>query len=225
MPDHIQIAPFGNDYKRLIQIDRQYPSKGITIFILKRDSEKQKTNKKFSESLKHLRNYCELVGIRLKIQVIDFSVHNTYYDIMYEFVKYFLDEYPENSSFLLNLGDEASIINLALLNAAEYIKTYFNVDILMYVITKQDNQEFKFEYSVRGTMDLELDQNLDKKIIQFIKKKMIIKDIAKELEISIGNISKRFHQYKEKGLININGRERELTEFGEFILKILSYND
>ncbi|MCF2143091.1 MAG: hypothetical protein K9W42_05270 [Candidatus Heimdallarchaeota archaeon] len=226
MPEHVQVAPLGSDYKRIIQIDRQFPSKGITLFILKsNDAKRTSREKQLSENLKHLRNYCELVSIRLKIQAIDFSVHNTYFDIMFEFVKYFLDELPQTRSFLLNLGDENSIINLALLNASEFVKTYFDVDITMYVTTKQHNKEYLFTYPVQGTKDLELDLDVDKKILQFIEKKMLIKEMEKELNISIGSISNRFHQFKEKGLITIEGRDRELTAFGRFILAILAYKE
>jgi hypothetical protein len=226
MPDHIQISPMGDDYSRLIQLDRERPSKGITTFILKDNSKKKASSDKYlTESLKQLRNYCELVGIRLKIQVIDFSVHNTYYDIMFEFVKYFLDELPDTTSFVLNMGEDTSVLNLALLNAAQYVKTYSDAKISMCITINQNEDECVFEYDVQGAKDLDLDNTTDKQILLFIKEKLLIKDIAKQLDLSIGSISNRFHQFKEKGLITIDGRKRRLTHFGNFILKILTFYD
>lgn len=225
MQDYIQIALLGDDFKDIIQFDRQYPSKGITVFILKDNSTPKQAqhDKKLTESLKQLRRYCELVSVRLKILAIDFSIHENYYDIIFEFIKYFLDELPETDNFKLNMGDDGSPLNLALLNAADFVTTYYSAKIIMHITVSQNGEPLSFNYTVQGSRDLNLDLTIDKKILESIAEKAIIKEIADELQISIGSVSNRFHQFKEKGLITINGHERALTDYGEFILKVLTY--
>ena len=228
MIKRIQIAPLKKNFQRIIDFDRVNPSNKIVVFVSKNDTEKQSKNYKFIEdSLSNLRQYCELARIEFNMQVIDFSSERNFLNVVLDFTRSFLLDYVDGSSYLLNLGDETLILNIALLQAAQLIKAFYPIEIIAYMDSECTQNLHNFTYSLVSSFDTLVSPPVTLKLLQCVNQKMNFKEIERsyqeeKISTSLGTISNHINHLETLGIIE--GKrvtDRHLTNLGHLVMNIL----
>lgn len=229
----IQIAPLKKNYQRIIDFDRINSSNKIVVFVSKCDTEKQSKNYKFIEdSLSNLRQYCQLAKIEFNMQVVDFSTERNFLNVVLDFTRSFLrdyveGEYVEGSEYLLNLGDETVILNIALLQAAQLIKAIYPVKIIAHMESECPQYLHTFTYSLVSSFASLVSPPVTLRLLKCITQNMNFKEIEKHyqeerINTSLGTISNHISQLESLGIVEgkrVN--DRHLTDLGQLVMNIL----
>ena len=222
MKEIIQIAPLKTNFQRIIDFDRLYPSAKIVVFVAKCDTEKDSKNYSFIEkSLGKLREYCQLAQIQFSMKVIDYENKTDLMDVIFDLVRALILDYEEDCNYYLNLGDNSLLMNVALIQATQLLKSTLNSDAFVFIKEELKDQEITFEQNIPSSYEALVTNPVSLDLLTSIDDGKTLEQIKEVLQISLGSISNYMKHLKELGLITINGHTRSLTNLGRIIRQIL----
>ncbi len=226
MENSVQIAFLRKDFQRIIDFDRLYPSGKIVVFIAKSDTEKGTPNyKHIEESLKKLREYCELAKIQFNMQVIDFITKESFLEIIFDFARAIIVDYQPRSLYRLNLGEDSLLMNIGLLQGAQIIPSLFPVEISYYLKEKYKKQEYLFEKSIVKPFSNLISEPVSIELLKCVEDGKNLDAIKDILKISLGSVSNHLKYLKEHDLISVSGHQRNLTNLGRLVKEILEIKE
>ncbi|NHJ85013.1 MAG: hypothetical protein FK734_06095 [Asgard group archaeon] len=222
----IQIAPLKKDFQRIIDFDRIHPAKKIVVFVSKADTIKGTTNYAFLEkTLNKLREYCQLTKIQFNMQVIDITKEKDFLNVILDFAKALIMDYQPGHEYMLNLGDTSLVMNISLIQAAQIVKSLYNMEIKVFVSKELDNQEIIFEQNLVKSFEALVTEPVSMALLNCISEGNNLDQIKDIMQISLGTASNYLKQLKELGLIEVSGHSRSLTDLGQIVKQILTLRD
>jgi len=222
MTKQIQIAPLRKDFQRLIDFDRLHTSAKIVVFVSKSDTKKGNPNYKgIEESLKKLREYCELAKIQFNMQVIDLETKDSFLEVILDFAQALLIDFQTDHKYLLNFGDESFSMSIALLQAAQLVQNLNDMDYEYFITEEIDGIEKVFQKKIYKSFGSLISEPVSLDLLNCVDAGMNLETMKKSLKISIGSISNHLKHLKNIGLMEAKGHERHLTELGLLVKKIL----
>ncbi|NHJ05072.1 MAG: hypothetical protein EAX90_09625 [Candidatus Heimdallarchaeota archaeon] len=226
MDKRIQIAPLKGNFQRIIDFDRVYPASKIVVFITKNDTIIGTQNYQLIEkSLKKMREYCQLAKIQFNMQVIDCDSDKTLMGIVLDFTRALLVDAQTEHSFMINLGDTSLLMNIALVQAAQLVRSLANLEVKIFVHEICKNEEIIFEQDIVKSFEALISEPVSIKLLDCVEQNNNLDEIKNILNISLGSVSNHLKYLKEIGLISVKGHDRSLTNLGKLIKQILLLKD
>ncbi len=226
MNNQIQIAPLKRDFQRIIDFDRLHTSSKIIVFVAKSDTKKGTPNYiHIEKSLKKLREYCELAKIQFNMQVIDYKSKDSFLSIILDFARALLIDFQPDHRYMLNLGDESLSMNIALLQAVQLVQNLNDMDYEYFITEKFDDMEKIFQKKIIKSFILLISEPVSLELLNCVDEGKNLESMKKILKISLGTVSNHLKHLKDTGLMNVKGHERNLTELGNLVKKILELKD
>lgn len=222
MTNQIQIAPLKKDFQRLIDFDRLYTSSKIVVFVSKSDTRKGTPNYKgIEESLKKLREYCELAKIQFNMQVIDIETNDSFLEVILDFARALLVDFQTDHRYLLNLGNESFSMSIALLQAAQLVQNLNEMDYEYFITEEINGMEKVFQKKIYRSFGSLISEPVSLELLNCIDEGMNLEAMKNILKISLGSISNHLKHLKNIGLLEAKGHERNLTDLGMLVKKVL----
>ena len=222
MTNQIQIAPLKKDYQRVIDFDRLHTSSKIVVFVSKSDTRKGTPNyKDIEESLKKLREYCELAKIQFNMQVIDLETNDSFLEIILDFARALLVDFQADHKYFLNFGNESFSMNIALLQAAQLVQNLNEMDYEYFITEEIDGIEKVFQKKIYKSFESLISEPVTLQLLNCVYEGMNLEAMTKTLKVSLGSVSNHLKHLKNIGLMEAKGHERNLTDLGMLVKKVL----
>jgi len=221
MTNQMQIAPLKQDYQRIIDFDRLHPASKIVVFVNKSDTQKGTTNYKLIEtSLKKLREYCQLTKIQFNMQVVDCKSKETLFEIILDLARALLIDYDPEISYLLNLGEDSLLLNIALLQAAQIVQSIYNKDFRYFIKEQCREQERIFDKRIVKSFESLVSEPVSLELLNCVNDGKNLEEMKIILNVSLGSVSNRLKHLKEIELIEVHGHNRKLSDLGILVKEI-----
>ncbi len=209
------IATWFNVPEHILEVEKKYPTEGITIYVDSDDVMRKEGDHK--EALEKIKNHCEIFNKELKV---DYLNSQNIEENTVHMGKDLLKLINQGYDIIINISGGRRALSMSLFYASILVRFLPMANSVKFLTTIKPE---KRDIIILGLPRFPTLSQEDLNILRGIKEGKKIVEIAKLVGKSQSTTVYRLQKLEEEGFITTKLRKRTLTKLGEIILNMLNF--
>ncbi len=209
------IATWFNVPEHILEVEKKYPTEGITIYVDSDDVKRREGDHK--EALEKIKYHCEIFNKELKVDYLNSqNIEENTVHMGKELLKLINKGYD----IIINISGGRRALSMSLFYASILVRFLPMANSVKFLTTIKPE---KRDIIILGLPRFPTLSQDDLNILRGVKEGKKIVEIAKLVGKSQSTTVYRLQKLEEEGFITTKIRKRTLTKLGEIILNMLNF--